>query len=192
MGRAFPVLMSSLSLQMWTLLLLCAHKLSTKDLLMTSLESNVVGVSKSNPLTRSLYAWEKHVTSDLLSRAFRPHILSSFEATPLVVVFPPALAGGLLKNIHMLSDHSNCCAGCVEFGPDVTASDKSVKVMLNSQDKVRLVLVCGRLHFANCRDSNRKVCLMFRRCSVKSEMSISPTSLVFSVRKPGICRLHMT
>lgn len=54
---------------------------------MTSLESNVVGVSKSNPLTRSLYAWEKHVTSDLLSRAFRPHILSSFEATPLVVVF---------------------------------------------------------------------------------------------------------
>ncbi|XP_035769611.1 vacuolar protein sorting-associated protein 33B [Neolamprologus brichardi] len=26
--------------------------------------------------------------------------------------------------------------GCVEFGPDVTASDKSVKVMLNSQDKV--------------------------------------------------------
>lgn len=185
MGRAVPVLMSSLSLQMWTLLLLCAHKLSTKDLLMTSLESNVVGVSKSNPLTRSLYAWKKHVTSDLLSRAFRPRILSSFEATLLVVVF-------LLKNIHMLCDHSNCCAGCVEFGPDVTASDKSVKVMLNSHDKVRLVLVCGRLHFANCRDSNRKVCLMFCRCSVKSEMSISPTSLVFSVRKPGICRLHMT
>ncbi|XP_023142811.1 vacuolar protein sorting-associated protein 33B [Amphiprion ocellaris] len=26
--------------------------------------------------------------------------------------------------------------GCVEFSPDVTASDKSVKVMLNSQDKV--------------------------------------------------------
>ncbi|XP_076003047.1 vacuolar protein sorting-associated protein 33B [Genypterus blacodes] len=26
--------------------------------------------------------------------------------------------------------------GCVEFGPDVTSSDKSVKVMLNSQDKV--------------------------------------------------------
>lgn len=29
-----------------------------------------------------------------------------------------------------------CSAGCVEFGPDVTSSDKSVKVMLNSQDKV--------------------------------------------------------
>lgn len=26
--------------------------------------------------------------------------------------------------------------GCVEFGPDVTSSDKSLKVMLNSQDKV--------------------------------------------------------
>uniref|UniRef100_A0A3Q3ATI2 VPS33B late endosome and lysosome associated n=1 Tax=Kryptolebias marmoratus TaxID=37003 RepID=A0A3Q3ATI2_KRYMA len=26
--------------------------------------------------------------------------------------------------------------GCVEFGPDVTSSDKSIKVMLNSQDKV--------------------------------------------------------
>uniref|UniRef100_A0A6Q2Z8Q7 VPS33B late endosome and lysosome associated n=1 Tax=Esox lucius TaxID=8010 RepID=A0A6Q2Z8Q7_ESOLU len=26
--------------------------------------------------------------------------------------------------------------GCVEFGPDVTSSDKSMKVMLNSQDKV--------------------------------------------------------
>ncbi|XP_062845979.1 vacuolar protein sorting-associated protein 33B [Trichomycterus rosablanca] len=26
--------------------------------------------------------------------------------------------------------------GCVEFGPDVTSTDKSVKVMLNSQDKV--------------------------------------------------------
>lgn len=26
--------------------------------------------------------------------------------------------------------------GCVEFGPDVTSSDKSVKVMVNSQDKV--------------------------------------------------------
>lgn len=26
--------------------------------------------------------------------------------------------------------------GCVEFGPDVTSSDKSVKVMLNVQDKV--------------------------------------------------------
>ena len=29
-------------------------------------------------------------------------------------------------------------AGCVEFGPEVTSSDKSLKVMLNSQDKVRL------------------------------------------------------
>lgn len=27
-------------------------------------------------------------------------------------------------------------AGCVEFGPDVTSSDRSTKVMLNSQDKV--------------------------------------------------------
>lgn len=29
-----------------------------------------------------------------------------------------------------------CSLGCVEFGPEVTSSDKSVKVMLNSQDKV--------------------------------------------------------
>uniref|UniRef100_A0A674ESJ9 VPS33B late endosome and lysosome associated n=1 Tax=Salmo trutta TaxID=8032 RepID=A0A674ESJ9_SALTR len=28
------------------------------------------------------------------------------------------------------------CGKCVEFGPDVTSSDKSIKVMLNSQDKV--------------------------------------------------------
>lgn len=28
--------------------------------------------------------------------------------------------------------------GSVEFGPDVTSSDKSIKVMLNSQDKVRM------------------------------------------------------
>lgn len=145
-----------------------------------------------NQIHSHVHVMPRRNTSPLTSWAERFAILSSFEATPLVAVFPPAPAGGLLKNIHMLSDLSNYCPGCVEFGPDVTSSDKSVKVMLNSQDKVRLVLVCGRLHFANCRDSNRKVCLMFRRCSVKSEMSISPTSLVFSVRKPGICRLHMT
>ncbi|XP_049905773.1 vacuolar protein sorting-associated protein 33B [Epinephelus moara] len=29
--------------------------------------------------------------------------------------------------------------GCVEFGPDVSSSDKSIKVMLNSQDKVGLM-----------------------------------------------------
>jgi len=29
--------------------------------------------------------------------------------------------------------------GSVEFGPDVTSSDKSIKVMLNSQDKVRVI-----------------------------------------------------
>lgn len=34
------------------------------------------------------------------------------------------------------SDHSLCSAGCVEFGSDVTSSDKGVKVMLTSQDKV--------------------------------------------------------
>jgi len=28
--------------------------------------------------------------------------------------------------------------GSVEFGPEVTSSDKSIKVMLNSQDKVRM------------------------------------------------------
>lgn len=38
------------------------------------------------------------------------------------------------------SHHSVSVAGCVEFGPDVTSSDKSVKVMLNSQDKVGLTL----------------------------------------------------
>lgn len=36
--------------------------------------------------------------------------------------------------------HLFCSAGCVEFGPDVTSSDKSMKVMLNSQDKVGLIL----------------------------------------------------
>lgn len=29
--------------------------------------------------------------------------------------------------------------GSVEFGPDVTSSDKSIKVMLNSQDKVGVI-----------------------------------------------------
>lgn len=84
--------------------------------------------------------------------------------------------------------------GCVEFGPDVTSSDKSVKVMLNSQDKVRLTWLCRQLQTGNCHHLNfkgRLICQMFHRCSVKSEMSISPTSSVFSVRKPRICRLLM-
>lgn len=38
--------------------------------------------------------------------------------------------------VDVLSHHCVCSAGCVEFGPDVTSSDKSVKVMLNAQDKV--------------------------------------------------------
>ena len=32
--------------------------------------------------------------------------------------------------------YSLCFVGCVEFGPEVMSSDKSIKVMLNSQDKV--------------------------------------------------------
>ncbi|XP_024118972.1 vacuolar protein sorting-associated protein 33B [Oryzias melastigma] len=36
----------------------------------------------------------------------------------------------------LLDDIFRIKCGCVEFGPDVTSSDKSVKVMLNSQDKV--------------------------------------------------------
>ncbi|XP_004084888.1 vacuolar protein sorting-associated protein 33B isoform X1 [Oryzias latipes] len=36
----------------------------------------------------------------------------------------------------LLDDIFRIKCGCVEFGPDVTSSDRSVKVMLNSQDKV--------------------------------------------------------
>eukprot|EP00063_Salmo_salar_P056921 XP_014031756.1 PREDICTED: vacuolar protein sorting-associated protein 33B isoform X1 [Salmo salar] len=36
----------------------------------------------------------------------------------------------------LLDDIFRIKCGCVEFGPDVTSSDKSIKVMLNSQDKV--------------------------------------------------------
>ncbi|KAM4744071.1 vacuolar protein sorting-associated protein 33B isoform 2-T2 [Anableps anableps] len=36
----------------------------------------------------------------------------------------------------LLDDIFRIRCGCVEFGPDVTSSDKSLKVMLNSQDKV--------------------------------------------------------
>lgn len=35
-------------------------------------------------------------------------------------------------------------AGSVDFGPDVTSSDKSIKVLLNSQDKVSLHKPWGR------------------------------------------------
>lgn len=31
-------------------------------------------------------------------------------------------------------------AGCVEFGPEVTSSERSIKVLLNSQDKVGSLL----------------------------------------------------
>ncbi|KAM8876699.1 vacuolar protein sorting-associated protein 33B isoform 1-T2 [Synchiropus picturatus] len=36
----------------------------------------------------------------------------------------------------LMDDIFKIKCGCVEFGPEVTSSDKSVKVMLNSQDKV--------------------------------------------------------
>uniref|UniRef100_A0A3P8VQL7 VPS33B late endosome and lysosome associated n=1 Tax=Cynoglossus semilaevis TaxID=244447 RepID=A0A3P8VQL7_CYNSE len=36
----------------------------------------------------------------------------------------------------LVDDTFRIKCGCVEFGPEVTSSDKSVKVMLNSQDKV--------------------------------------------------------
>ncbi|XP_038164403.1 vacuolar protein sorting-associated protein 33B isoform X1 [Cyprinodon tularosa] len=36
----------------------------------------------------------------------------------------------------LVDDTFRIKCGCVEFGPDVTSSDKSIKVMLNSQDKV--------------------------------------------------------
>lgn len=34
------------------------------------------------------------------------------------------------------SSSSSFSAGSVDFGPDVTSSDKSIKVLLNAQDKV--------------------------------------------------------
>lgn len=78
----------------------------------------------------------------------------------------------------------------MEFGPEVTSSDKSMKVMLNSQDKVGRALMLEEEPSAadlfNVCDSR-----VFRRSSTKSETSISPTSLASSVRKPGISRLLM-
>lgn len=52
------------------------------------------------------------------------------------------------KRIALLSplkqNESSSPEGCVEFGPDITSSDKSLKVMLNSQDKVsRFLLSCS-------------------------------------------------